>query len=63
MKTDDLAKWCLEHPGVDVFMANHTLDDEGEIECCRYFDLEFEVWDETDPRSHWIINPGELVSG
>ena len=64
MKTNDLAKWCLEHPDVDVFMSNHVMSDDGkEILDCKYFDLEFNVWDETDPKSHHIINPGELVSG
>lgn len=63
MKTNDLAKWCLEHPDVNVFMSNHVLDDDGELIDCKYYDLKFEVWDDTDPKSHFTIEPGELVSG
>jgi len=63
MKTNDLAKWCLEHPDVDVFVANHELDENGEILECKYYDIKLEVWMANDPQSHWTIHPGELVSG
>lgn len=63
MKVSELAKWCAEHPNVDVFVSNHTSGEDGEIIDIKYFELEFEVWDKTDPKSHYIINLGELVSG
>ena len=63
MKTNELAKWCLEHPDVDVFIANMQLDENGDIDDISFHELELEAWDDTDPTSHFIINPGEMVSG
>lgn len=63
MNSNVLAKWCTEHPNVDVYMENTTFDENGETLEIQYFDFTLQQWDENDPESHWTLEPTELISG
>lgn len=63
MKSNDLAKWCIDHPNIDVYVEQHIYNDENECIGITYHEFELADWEPSNPISHYTIVPTEMVSG